>query len=253
MAGTASSSGAGVVVDRGWVLEVGDPWIILAAAAATERIRLGPMVTPLPRRRPWHVAREAVSLDQLSGGRVTLGVGIGAPPEADFGTFGEPRIFRVRAEMLDEGLAILDGMWTGEPFAFEGTHYRVAEASFRPRPLQRPRIPIWVAVTWPRGGPIRRAARRDGAAPMKLVDGEPVFLDPDDVRALCATILSVRGTLDGFDILVGGETPDDAAAGCRAHRAIRARRDHLVGESVNPRRGSLREMRDRVSRGPPRA
>ena len=179
-------------------------------------------------------------------------MGIGAPPEADFGTFGEPEDLRVRAEMLDEGLAILDGMWTGEPFAFEGTHYRVAEASFRPRPVQRPRIPIWVAVTWPRGGPLRRAARWDGAAPMKLVDGEPVFLDPEDVLALCATILSVRGTLNGFDILVGGETPDDAAAGAALTEPYAHAGATWWAESVNPRRGSLREMRDRVSQGPPR-
>jgi Luciferase-like monooxygenase len=242
-----------LVIDRGWVLDVGDPWIILAAvAAATERIRLGPTVTPLPRRRPWHLAREAVSLDQLSGGRLVLGVGIGSPPEAEFGTFGEPEDLRTRAEMLDEGLTILDGMWTGEPFAFEGRHYRVKEASFRPRPVQRPRIPIWVATTWPREGPLRRAARWDGAAPMKLLDGELAFLDPDDVRALCATIESTRGTLDGFDILVGGETPGDPAAGASLVEPFALAGATWWAESVNPRRGPLEDMRDRIGQGPPR-
>ncbi len=113
---------------------VGDPWILLAAAAAaTERIALGPMVTPLPRRRPWKLAREAVTLDQLSGGRLILGVGIGFPPEPEFTAFGEPTEAKVRAEMLDEGLEIITGLWTGRPFGF-----RVVTTTSRRWPFYRP-------------------------------------------------------------------------------------------------------------------
>ena len=102
-----------------------DPWIALAAiAVATERLTLGPLVTPLARRRPWVVARAAVTLDHLSGGRLVLGVGLGAPPEAEFSAFGESPDPRARAEKLDESLAILAGLWRAEPFSFEGVHYR---------------------------------------------------------------------------------------------------------------------------------
>ena len=105
---------------------VGDPWIALAAAAATtDRISLMMMVTPLPRRRPWKVAREANSLDQLSSGRFILGVGIGYPPEEEFGAFGEPTDDRLRADMLDEGLDVITGLWGGEPFSYEGDHYQL--------------------------------------------------------------------------------------------------------------------------------
>ena len=152
---------------------VGDPWVQLAAAAAvTERISLGTMVTPLPRRRPWVVARQAVSLDQLSNGRFVLGVGIGFPPEEEFGVFGEPTNARTRADMLDESLEIILGLWTGEEFSFAGDHYSLDPVIFRPTPVQQPRIPIWVAGMWPNRRPFRRAARFDGVFPINTTGGE---------------------------------------------------------------------------------
>jgi len=150
-----------------------DPWVALTAVAlSTSRLRLGPMVTPLPRRRPVKLARETVSLDHLSGGRLILGVGIGAMPY-EWNYLGEEPDARVRGAMLDKGLEVLAGLWSGEPFDHHGEYYRVAgdppeqdwRAIFYPPPLQRPRVPIWVAGTWAVKAPFRRAARWDGAVP----------------------------------------------------------------------------------------
>jgi alkanesulfonate monooxygenase SsuD/methylene tetrahydromethanopterin reductase-like flavin-dependent oxidoreductase (luciferase family) len=142
---------------KAWRLRIADPWLLLAGVAlATERLRLGPMVTPLARRRPWKVARETVTLDRLSGGRLVLGVGLGEPATDEFGSFGEPTDPKVRAAMLDEGLEVLTRLWSGETVSFSGRHYRVDEVAFQPTPAQRPRIPIWVAGAWPRRGPRRR-------------------------------------------------------------------------------------------------
>ena len=125
---------------------VQDPWVLLSAIAAhTERLILGPMVTPLPRRRPWVVARQAVSLDHLSNGRVLLGIGIGEPVDLEYAAFGEDPDRKVRAEKLDEALAIIAGLWSGEEFSFTGVHYRLEPMRFAPRPVQQPRIPIIVA------------------------------------------------------------------------------------------------------------
>ena len=126
---------------NGWTQEpMVDPWVALAVmAAATSRIRLGTMVTPLARRRPWKLARETVTLDHLSGGRLILGVGLGFPPEEEFTRLGEDADDRARARKLDEGLAVLTGLWSGEPFSFQGDEFEIDEATFLPRPLQQPR------------------------------------------------------------------------------------------------------------------
>ena len=127
-----------------------DPWVVLAAVASrTERIRLGTMITPVPRRRPWQLARQTATLDVLSGGRMILGVGIGSPAYGDFGIFGEPTGERDRAELLDEGLAVLAGLWTGEKFSYRGRHFSVDPVRFTPTPVQRPRIPVWVGGVLP--------------------------------------------------------------------------------------------------------
>lgn len=150
----------------GWDHPVVDPWVALTAVAlATQRLRLGTTVTPLPRRRPWKVARETVSLDRLSGGRLTLsvGTGLGAEEWADLGEEASPR---VRGAMLDEALTVLTGLWSGERFSYQGQHYRVKEARFQPTPLQHPRIPVWVGGFWPHRAPFRRAAKWDGVFPL---------------------------------------------------------------------------------------
>src|SRR3954452_1450283 len=129
---------------------VADPWTALAAVAmATERIRIGPMVTPLPRRRPWQVARQAVTLDRLSGGRLTLGVGIGVNTADEYSRFGEPADDKTHGAQLDEALDVITGLWSGQPFEYAGMHYTIeARTQFLPTAVQQPRIPIWVAGAW---------------------------------------------------------------------------------------------------------
>jgi alkanesulfonate monooxygenase SsuD/methylene tetrahydromethanopterin reductase-like flavin-dependent oxidoreductase (luciferase family) len=186
-----------------------DPWVALAAiAVATERIRIGTMVTPLPRRRPWIVARQAATLDHLSRGRVVLGVGLGFPPDTEYEDLGEEPDARIRAEKLDESLAIIDGLWSGAPFSFSGTHYTVNETVFLPRPLQQPRIPIWVAGMWPARAPFRRAARWDGAFPIRSDLGP---LSVDDLRQIDAFIAAHRTATGPRDLVVGHALPDDDA------------------------------------------
>lgn len=147
-----------------------DPWITLAAiAAATEEVMLGPMVTPLARRRPVKVARETATLDRLSGGRLILGVGLGGDQfAAEFSKTGEQVDDRARGEMLDEALAILMAAWPGEPVNHRGRHYLVDDVQFLPRPVQRPRIPVWAAAFPGNVKPLRRAARYDGLFPVNL-------------------------------------------------------------------------------------
>lgn len=154
-----------------------DPWIALAAIATrTQRVKIGPMVTPLARRRPWKVARETVALDHLSNGRLILGVGLGIHPE-EFERLGEEQTFKGRASLLDEALDVIVALWSGEPVDHHGQAFDV-QAHFRPTPLQTPRIPIWVGGGWPNRAPFRRAARFDGSFP-NAIDGS---LQPTDYR-----------------------------------------------------------------------
>ncbi len=234
--------------------EVGDPWIALAgAAAATERITLMMMVTPLPRRRPWKVAREAVSLDQLSGGRFVLGVGIGFPPEEDFGTFGEPTDERLRADMLDESLDIITGLWSGEPFSYEGEHYRIKEVTFQPTPVQQPRIPIWVAGMWPNRRPFRRAGRYDGVAPIIYRDGQFEMIAPDTLTEILAYTNQYRTDEGPFDVTVHGTALADPR---RAQDRIAALEEAGMTwwrEGWDPQSPvSVEDWHKRVLEGPPR-
>ncbi|MDX1690230.1 MAG: LLM class flavin-dependent oxidoreductase [Acidimicrobiia bacterium] len=193
------------------VTRIADPWVCLAAmAAATTRLRIGTMVTPLPRRRPAKLARETVTLDHLSGGRLTLGVGIGWPPRNDFGRFGDAEDNRVRGRQLDEGLEVLTALWSGEDVVHRGDHYLADGVRFLPRPIQRPRIPIWVAGMWPHRPAFRRAARFDGVFPIRVDDGfDIVPVRPDDLREIIAFTLEHRDTDDALDVSVGGTRFDD--------------------------------------------
>lgn len=173
------------------VCAVCDPWVSLAAVAcATERLRLGPLVTPLSRRRIQKLARETVTLDHLSRGRLTFGVGLGVQDNRELEPYGEVTDPRERARLLDDGLARLASFWAGE---------------FEPTPLQRPRIPVWVAARWPARRPLRRAARWDGLFPIDLPD-------PGALRSYAAEVRALRGESEQrLDIVVdieGEDTPD---------------------------------------------
>ncbi|MBI5960905.1 MAG: LLM class flavin-dependent oxidoreductase [Chloroflexi bacterium] len=154
-------------IDRPTQHPLVDPWMTLAAVAVnTQRIKIGALVTPLPRRRPWKVARQAVALDQLSRGRLIFGAGLGTGRSEEWGNFGEQTDAKARGGMLDEGLDILTGLWSGQPFSYTGQYYRVGGSTFTPPPVQQPRIPIWIAGAWPNKAPFRRAARWDGMCPL---------------------------------------------------------------------------------------
>lgn len=204
-----------------------DPWITLSAIAmTTERIRIGPRVTAPPRMRPWQLARQAASLDQLSNGRLILGVGIGDEHDRGFSVFGEEMDMKARAGMLDESLAILEGLWSGEPFSFEGEHYQFDEITLLPRPVQQPRVPIWAGWVWPNQRPMRRAVGWDGASPGVInEDGSYGEMTPDGVRRLREYASARRGPDESFDIIVDADLFD-----APEHEAIR-RRIHDYAEA----------------------
>lgn len=188
-----------------------DPWGTLGACAVrTERVRLGTLITPASRRRPWKLAAEVATLDRLSNGRAILTVGLGAL-DTGFANFGEVTDRKLRAELLDESLAIINGLWQGQPFSFEGKHYTLSPSPFPPPqpPVQQPRPPIWVVGAWPRPRSLARAARWDGIVASKLPSpGQFEALTPADVRALRADLAARRaaGTEALFDIVLEGVT-----------------------------------------------
>ena len=231
---------------------VADPWIALSAIAlTTKRLRIGPIVTPLFRRAPWKVARETVSLDHLSAGRMTLGVGLGSDMFGEITTFGGPAADQTRAQMLDESLDILVGLWSGESFAFNGTHFSLRATQFLPRPVQKPRIPIWVAGTWPKKPPFRRAARYDGVV---AVAGDlEAALPPARVREMVSYVQRFRSAGAPFEIVQFGETEGLDQADEREMTAVYATAGVTWWlESVFPRFPQAADARARIRRGPPR-
>lgn len=187
-----------------------DPWVMLAAIATrTERLRLGTLLTPLSRRRPWKLAGETATLDHLSHGRVILSLGLGAP-ETGFANFGEVTDRKIRAELLDEGIDILTGLWQGQPFNYDGKHYHITETTFSPPapPLQKPRIPIWVVGAWPYAKSMQRVLKCDGLLPMTFDEnGRHKPPTPDQIREMKAYVAANRKLDSPFDIIQEGETP----------------------------------------------
>ncbi len=254
-----------------------DPWIALAAMAMrTESVRLGIMIIPLARRRPWKVARETVTLDHLSNGRLVLPVGLGWTPDGGFANVGEKLDRKERAEMLDEALAIVTGLWSGEPFSLSGEHYKVQEMTFLPRPIQSPRIPIWVVGAWPREKSMRRTLRYDGILPV-VMRTEGVPTEPDfEEFGKCMAADAVYMQTDVQDIAaihdyVKRERPDDApfdiviegwSSGSRSEPAARKVAEYAqagatwwieaVWSWLNFAPYDIERLRQRIVQGPPR-
>jgi len=246
-----------------WPDRLVDPWVALTAIALnTEHIRLGTLVTPLPRRRPWKLARETVSVDHVSNGRLTLGVGLGANLE-EFDYLDEPSDLKVRAAMLDEGLEVLTGLWQGKPFSYAGQHYRIKEALFMPGPIQQPRIPIWAAGSWPTKAPFRRAARWDGVFPLNR-DDFMKDLSPEQFRDILSYVREQREQQPEdlpFDLVLKRNTLPKGRDEDRA--AVEAYEKAGVTwwvEGISPWRFGwqgdggwpLTAMQDRILMGPPR-
>jgi alkanesulfonate monooxygenase SsuD/methylene tetrahydromethanopterin reductase-like flavin-dependent oxidoreductase (luciferase family) len=225
-----------------------DAWAALTAiAASTKRVRIGPIVEAVARRRPWKLARETVSVDRLSSGRLTLGVGLGADPDTEFAAFGENASARVRAEKLDEGLAVLTKLWSGKPVTHRGRHFKVKRTTFLPRPQQRPRIPIWAGGAWPNTAALRRAQRWDGFIPIHREWPDDV-LAPEDYRAISAIVRSRRRTRPfdlGLIATYAGDRPVLTA------EEVRRYGDAGVTWWLQSR-DTPRRMRATIRRGPPR-
>lgn len=235
-----------------------DPWVALTAIALrTRTIRLGTLVTPLPRRRPWVLARQAVSLDHLSAGRLILGVGSGGG-YFDFEALGEASDPKTLAALLDEGLEVLTGLWSGEPYHHEGSAYQIKEAQFLPRPFQLPRIPIWVAGMWPAKAPLRRAARWDGVIPIGRDLPLTAMLPPEEMQEVVHYVTSQPEYTSPFEVVHSGITAGTDAV--YDHEVVNVYQRVGVTwwvEKILPERwGSwttwpLEAMRARILQGPP--
>jgi alkanesulfonate monooxygenase SsuD/methylene tetrahydromethanopterin reductase-like flavin-dependent oxidoreductase (luciferase family) len=227
------------------IIDVADPWITLTAiTSVTEHVRVGPMITPLARRRPVKVARETATLDRLSGGRLTLGVGLGSDQAGrELSITGEEVDDKRRAQMLDEALRILAAAWSGEPVHHRGEHYTVDGMRFLPRPVQRPGIPVWVGGFYGRRAPLRRAARYQGFVAVNLEH-------PDQLAEIVAELSALRreaGTIDRqpYDIVVALEPGCDPAPYVRAGATW-----WLVGVTADAARADL--VRAIIRDGPTR-
>ncbi len=235
-------------------MDLYDPWVTLAGMAVrTSTVRLGAIITPPSRRRPWKLAHETATLDQLSNGRLILPVGMGTLDDKAFSGVGEETSLRGRAELLDESLEILEQAWTGEPVSYDGARYHLAEFTLRPPSVQRPGIPIWVVAAWPRPKSVARAFRHDGIIPqMSGGDGFPGRPTPEDIRAIAAMVHERRPPAAGpFEIVTDGSTPADDSAAARATVEPFAEAGATWWIEVDWEKATLDTLRRRVSAGPP--
>ena len=236
----------GVFLPDGWT----SAWVILTAISMrTRHIALGTMLTPLPEQYPWYVAAQTATLDQLSNGRVILTAGLGVLELDKFGMSEN----RIRAQRLDEALEIIDGWWQGgslRSFVYQGNHFQLQQMAAdvdwpTHKPVQQPRIPLWV-IGGPRQSQLQRAARWDGA----VINGSP-----DELRERKAAIEQLRNSSTPLDIIVEGETPPDDPGRASAIVApyVEAGATWWL-ESMWEWEGVSRsyDMRTRIRSGPPR-
>ncbi len=231
---------------------VADPTVVISAVAArTERIRIAVMVNLLARRRAAKVAREAITLDVLSGGRLIVGAGLGSL-DTEFTAFGESADPRVRAARLDEALHLLDALWSGQPVTFHGDHLTATDVMMRPRPVQQPRIPIWCGGRWPHKPPFRRAARWDGVLPTHTGYGLGETMPPAQLREALDYTREHRTAAGHFDVALEGRT-DGAAAGRGAGHIVPYVSAGLTWwiEALGWWRGTAADAMTRIRQGPP--
>jgi alkanesulfonate monooxygenase SsuD/methylene tetrahydromethanopterin reductase-like flavin-dependent oxidoreductase (luciferase family) len=231
---------------------VADPLVVIAAVAArTARIRIGILLNLLARRRAGKVAREAVTLDHLSQGRLVFGAGLGSRAE-EFTAFGEPGEAKERAARLDESLDLLDALWTGAPVTFRGEHLTAADVTMLPRPVQRPRIPIWCGGRWPVKAPFRRAARWDGVMPTHTEYGLGETMPPDELLAVVRYTREHRTTPGPFDVTLEGRTDGTAPDRGGQHVApyVEAGLTWWI-EALGWWRGTPEDAMTRITQGPP--
>jgi alkanesulfonate monooxygenase SsuD/methylene tetrahydromethanopterin reductase-like flavin-dependent oxidoreductase (luciferase family) len=231
---------------------VADPVVVIAAVAArTARIRIGILVNLLARRRAGKVAREAVTLDQLSQGRLVFGAGLGSRAE-EFTAFGEPGEAKERAARLDESLDLLDALWTGERVTFRGEHLTATDVTMLPRPVQQPRIPIWCGGRWPVKAPFRRAARWDGVMPTHTEYGLGETMPPDELLAAVRYTREHRTASGPFDVALEGRTDGTAPDRGGAHVLpyVEAGLTWWI-EALGWWRGTPADAMTRITQGPP--
>jgi alkanesulfonate monooxygenase SsuD/methylene tetrahydromethanopterin reductase-like flavin-dependent oxidoreductase (luciferase family) len=238
------------IIEYDWRVPLVDSFTALAAIAArTKRIRIGTTVTPLPRLHPWTIARQTVSLDHLSNGRFTLGVGLGGEESCGYEKFGQDPDRRVLAGKLDEAIEIITRLWKGKNVTYHGKHYSVENRVFLPTPVQKPRVPIWVGGFWPTKGPFIRAAKWDGIIPLKRPGG---LLKPNDLRDIMRYMKTLRSD-DRFDVAVIGWTASKYHS--KNAEKVRSYYDHGMTwwlETLYTKRDSPEEMAIRIRKGPPR-
>ena len=241
-----------VYFNREQIPSIAETWVLLAAIAArTKRIKIGTSVTALPRYPPWQFAKMAATLDVLSKGRLILGLGLGGPA-VEYETFGQKYDLKILAEKMDESLDILQGLWTGEMFSFEGKHYQIDRACLRPKPVQSPRIPLILGGSWPHKKPFIRAAKYDGIMPIHK--DFPRDLTPAQLKEIKDIIKDHRKISDPFEVMILGSTFFNQD---KRFEIIQSYKDIGITwwlEQVNTlMQPSVDVMREWVKQGPPKS
>lgn len=238
--------------------EMSAAWPIMAAiAATTKKISFGCLLTAIGRRRPWEVARESVTVDRLSNGRLILPTGLGWIRDGAYARAGMDSDRKVRAEFLDEGLEIIDGLWSGKPFRYKGKYNQIKPMTFIPRPLQKPRIPIWVVGAWGRPKSMNRVLKYDGLiGVIKNANGSHGEVTPVKVREIKEFILKyrkVRGNMRrDFDIVKDGETPNNQKKASEIVQPFAEAGATWWTETMWGTR-RMQKVRERVRAGPPKS